>query len=267
MPPEAIERAAHQLILPARAPGKFCTRVITLPQRLQSATREMKRQLEKFDWSDQTPGRRNILDAFLRLAGSMGYSAVSMRVLSNEINLKAPSIYSHFPGGRDEIVAEALRWHYYQFGVAVLEATEACESAEEFWDAYVRLHVTLQLERPECDLWDLVVATDRIGKFLEPEIRKEVHHWLALCEGLYDAAAHDMGYSETKVKASIVMTLLNSAGSWCAWTGDKAHLDVCAQMAISVTHSILSSKNIAPTNTTTKRKVTSSSRARIDSSE
>jgi AcrR family transcriptional regulator len=238
-----------------------------LPQRVQIATREIKRQLEKFDWSDLTPGRRNILDAFLKLAGSMGYSAVSVRVLSSEVNLKAPSIYSHFPGGRDEIVAEALRWHYYRFGIAVLEATDSCQTADEFWDALVRLHVVRQLERPESDLWDLVVATDRIGQFLQPEIRKEVHHWLSLCEALYEAAAHDMGYSEVKVKASIVMTLLNGAGSWCGWTGEKAHLDVCAQMAIAVTRNLLSATDVVPAATTTKRKSTNSSRVRADSAQ
>jgi AcrR family transcriptional regulator len=234
---------------------------------VQSATREITRQLEKFDWSDLTPGRRNILDAFLKLAGSMGYSAVSVRVLSSEVNLKAPSIYSHFPGGRDEIVAEALRWHYYRFGIAVLEAIDGCRSPEEFWDALVRLHVTRQLERPESDLWDLVVATDRLGQFLQPEIRKEVHHWLSLCEALYEAAAEDMGYSEAKVKASIVMTLLNGAGSWCAWNGEKTHLDVCAQMAIAVSRNILSAKELAPNSAATKRKVAKSTRARVDSSQ
>ncbi|WP_321822477.1 MULTISPECIES: TetR/AcrR family transcriptional regulator [unclassified Burkholderia] len=229
--------------------------------------RELKQQLEKFDWSEQTPGRRNILDAFLKLAASMGYSAVSMRVLSTEVNLKAPSIYSHFPGGRDEIVAEALRWHYYRFGMDVIEATGGCRGAEEFWDALVRLHVICQLERPECDMWDLVVATDRIGEFLQPEIRKEVRQWLAICEGLYEAAALDMGYVEAKVKSRIVMTLLNGAGSWCAWNGDKACLDACAHMAIVVTRSILSSEKIAPDTAPDRRKAANSSRARVDSTQ
>jgi AcrR family transcriptional regulator len=223
--------------------------------------------LEKFDWSDQTPGRRNILDAFLKLAASMGYSAVSMRVLSNEINLKAPSIYSHFPGGRDEIVAEALRWHYYSYGIAVLEATDGCRTPDEYWDALVTIHVTRQLERPESDLWDLVVATDRIGGFLQPEIRKEVRNWLSICEGLYEAAALDLGCSDAKVKASVVMTLLNGSGSWCGWSGTKAHLEVCAQMGITVTRSILAAKDVVPANATVKRKVASSLRAKAESSQ
>jgi AcrR family transcriptional regulator len=241
--------------------------VTNLPLRVQTATRDLTRLLQKFDWSDQTPGRRNILDAFLKLAGSMGYSAVSMRVLSNEINLKAPSIYSHFPGGRDEIVAEALRWHYYRYGVAVLEATDGCRTADEYWDALVRIHVTRQLERPESDLWDLVVATDRIGGFLQPEIRKEVRHWLSLCEGLYEATALDLGCSDAKVKGSIVMTLLNGSGSWCGWTGDKAHLEVCAAMAITVTRSILSAKDVTPGNVAVKRKAANPSRVKVDSSQ
>jgi AcrR family transcriptional regulator len=62
------------------------------------------------DWSAQTPARQRIPRAFLRLATAHGFNSVTMRTLGRELDMKAPSLYSSFPRGKDEIVAESLRW-------------------------------------------------------------------------------------------------------------------------------------------------------------
>lgn len=93
----------------------------TLPVGLKQVREELEELLNRFDWSGLTAGRKNILRVFLQLATAEGYGAVTMRTLGMALNIKPPSIYSHFPGGRDEIVTESLRWHYYNFGILVLE--------------------------------------------------------------------------------------------------------------------------------------------------
>ena len=45
---------------------------------------------------------------------------------------------------------------------------------EDYWAALVRFHLAQQFQRPEADLWDLLVATDRVARFLSDEIRDEV---------------------------------------------------------------------------------------------
>src|SRR6476620_984277 len=90
-------------------------------------------RLEEWDWAGQGASRRHILEAFLELAIANGFSSVSMRTIANAVNIKPPSLYSHFPDGRDEIVAESLRWHFHQFGVALLDAVSQATSAEDFW--------------------------------------------------------------------------------------------------------------------------------------
>lgn len=214
---------------------------MTLPPRVLRASQQMRQHLDAFDWSGLTPGRRNILEAFLRLAARQGYAAVTMRALGKEIHLKAPSIYSHFPGGRDEIVAESLRWDYYRFGLAALEAVADCKDGSEFFDAMVRIQLTHQLDRPESDLWDIVVASDRIGGgFLQRDIREEMDHWLRLCARMYETAAQEMGYDNVEAKVRVVMTILNGASSWCGWSGNPKDLEACAEQAIAITRSMLS---------------------------
>ena len=99
------------------------------------AAEELRHYLQKLDWSGLTPGRSRILEAFIELASAEGYSSVSMRSLGRKVNMKAPSIYSHFPGGRDEVVAEAFRWHFSRFAAAVLEAVDGADNPSDFWDA------------------------------------------------------------------------------------------------------------------------------------
>lgn len=147
---------------------------MTLPPRVQQACDQMRRHLDQFDWTKLTNGRRQVLETFLELATTQGFTGVTMRGLAKALDVKASSIYFHFPDGRDEIVAQSLRWHYHNWGTAILSAVENSAGASEFWDSMVRTHVKRQLELPESDLWDILVATDRICGFLQPEIRREM---------------------------------------------------------------------------------------------
>ena len=81
--------------------------------------------LSSRDWSAQTPARQRILVAFLSLATARGFGSVTMRTLGRELDMKAPSLYSSFPRGKDEIVAESLRWFTHRFARDLLDAAEA----------------------------------------------------------------------------------------------------------------------------------------------
>ncbi|MFI6367736.1 TetR/AcrR family transcriptional regulator [Nocardia sp. NPDC050630] len=198
-----------------------------------------RRHLDKYDWSDQSPSRRHILQAFLRLATANGFNSVSMRMIAREVDIKAPSIYAHFPEGRDEIVAESLRWHFHRFGIAILEAVDQSESPEASWDAMVRVHLTRQLRLPESNLWDLLVATDKMVHNLPADVRTEADQWVDLYERMYRAAAADMGIESPDETVRIVMALLESASRWSAWNGDDKELPRLADRAVALTRSIL----------------------------
>ncbi|AJC80829.1 TetR family transcriptional regulator protein [Rhizobium etli bv. phaseoli str. IE4803] len=215
---------------------------MSLPPRVMTARNLFKQHLDQRDWSDLTPGRRRILEVFLKLATYEGYSAVTMRLLAKEANVKASSIYFHFPEGRSEIVAESLRWHYSNWGYAVLEAIDKTSSVDEFWDALVVTAAKRQISHPASDLWDLLVRMDRIGGFLEIEFRHEIDHWLDLCAGLFETAAEEMGYLPSKRAVRAIMALLDAASTWCEWSGDPAELEACADQAVLLSRTILTSQ-------------------------
>jgi len=213
---------------------------MTLSPRVVAARALFKQHLDRCDWSGLTPGRSRILDVFLKLATIEGYSAVTMRALARQANVKAATIYFHFPGGRSEIVAQSLRWHYTNWGYAILEAIDQSTSAEEFWDALVGSAAKQQVSIPASDLWDLLVRMDRAGGFLEPEFRHEIDHWLDLCCNLFQAGAEALGFVATRRKIRAVMSMLDASTTWSDWSGDPASLDDVCSEAIGLSRVILS---------------------------
>jgi AcrR family transcriptional regulator len=178
------------------------------------ATEALRAHLDGDDWSSQTPSRIRILDAFLRLVTVNGFDSVSMRMIAQAVNIKPPSIYAHFPNGKDEILAEALRWYFDRFGRALLEAVDETVSPVDFWDAMVRVHFVRQMQLPESNLWDLLVATDRTVQILPDSLREQINVWVGLHEDMYQAAAADMGYADAKSAVRVVVALLESATRW-----------------------------------------------------
>jgi AcrR family transcriptional regulator len=205
----------------------------------ERANEAVKEFLSRRNWSKQTPARQRILTAFLRLATTKGFNSVTMRTLSRELGLTVSSLYSSFPNGKDEIVAESLRWFTHRFARDLLAAVEAATTPEEYWAALVRFHLTQQLQRPEADLWDLLVATDRVGRFLSHEMREEVALWESVHEGMYEAAAEEMGFRLSKEDSRIIFTLLDGAGRWALLSGDDGTLDEVLDRTVARTHSIL----------------------------
>lgn len=212
----------------------------------ERAVRAVQEQVNSFDWGKLTESRRRVLEAFLVLATRHGYASVTMRDLGEAVNVKAPSLYKHFRDGRDEVVREALRWHYHRFAVAVLEVVEKSASAVEFWDDLVALHTSRQLAMPESDMFDILVATDRVSGFLTPEGRAEVESFLFQYQALYVGCAHDMGYrGNLSQTVSMVMSVLDDVRDWARWS-DAEHepLDQVVETARHVSHALLDARAI-----------------------
>ena len=216
-------------------------------QRMQ-ALDVLRKEIATFDWSRLTEGKRLILDAFLRIVTTEGYTAVTMRGLARHVNMKAGSLYSHFPGGREEVVDAALRWHFYQFAKGTIEAVESTSDALDFWTTLVDQHVRRQLQDPENDMFDLILATDRITQFLPAETRQDINHLVDLNAGLFKGAALDMGYQgDVDLAVSIVITTLDGVHSWSHWTGDQNQVDRIADAAIRTSRSTLEAHLLSKT--------------------
>lgn len=206
----------------------------------------MRAETAAFDWSNLTDGRRRVLEAFLRIATTSGYSGVTMRALGRQVNMKAPSLYSHFPDGRDEVVSEGLRWHYFLFAQAVIDALDQTTSAPAFWTALIDQHVRRQLQMLENDMFDLMLATDRISGFLPDETRAEITHLVGLDTALFIGAAHDMGYSgDVSEPVAVILTILDGVRGWSRWDGEPASLAGIVDTAVALSFATLETHTVA----------------------
>jgi AcrR family transcriptional regulator len=195
----------------------------------------LRQYLEKVDWSHLTYRRQQILEAFVALASTNGYESVTMRSLGERVGVKAPSIYRHFQG-RDEIVTEAYRWHFYRFASALIEGVDQTDDAREYWNSLVRVHLQRQLESPENDMWDILMASDRIGGFLPADARDEYTEWLGLYEQMLAAAARELGYESADVAkfVKVIVKVLDTANEWCRWDGTQKGLQLCVEQATAI---------------------------------
>jgi AcrR family transcriptional regulator len=202
---------------------------------------QLRETLSTFDWSGLTAGRKQILEAFLRIATTEGYTSVTMRALGKQLNVKAPSLYSHFPDGRDQVVGMALRWHYSRWSGDAISALEPTTGPREFLDALIAHHVRSQLTRQENDMFDLLLATDRISGKLPPDVRAEADRLTSLYENLFAGAIQDLGYANAESTAAVIVSLLDGVRSWSKWDGDELLLDRIVRTAKTISYSILES--------------------------
>ena len=204
------------------------------------AANQLRQYLEKVDWSHLTYRRQQILEAFVSLASTNGYESVTMRALGERVGVKAPSIYRHFEGGRDEIVTEAYRWHFYRFASAVLEGVDQTDNVHDYWNSLVRVHLQRQLESPENDMWDILLASDRIGGFLPAEAREEYNEWIGLYWQMYAGAARELGFESQNVAkfVKVVVKVCDTANEWCGWDGTQSGLQVCVDQAIAISRAL-----------------------------
>lgn len=202
----------------------------------------LKGYLNTFDWNELTKSKQVILESFLRVATREGISNVSMRSLASAAGVKPPTIYFHFPEGREQILSAALRWHYNNFAHALYKALEGCISPDQYWRKLIAFHVSQQLQRPENDMWDALIATDRIAKVLPETLRSEVDDWEDFCDHMYFAIAQDMGVSEGERNARALRKLVDTIGSWWRWDGSEQGLSDAASYVIDVSNKLMEIK-------------------------
>lgn len=205
----------------------------------RAAVDDLRELLATYDWGHLTDARRRILDAFLEIATRSGYSSVTMRGIGRELNIKAPSLYSHFPGGKDELVAEVLRWHQYRFMSVVVAELADQDDPEAAWDTLVRVHVRRQLELPEYEMWDLLLATDRVSRVLDDRVRAEVQTMLDVYEALFVATAKDMGCPARVRAVAVVISILDGVTSWARRAGAELDVDEAVAAAQRITRGVL----------------------------
>jgi AcrR family transcriptional regulator len=160
--------------------------------------------------------RERILEATFACVARYGISKSTVEDVAREARLSRATVYRHFPGGKDELVSETIRWETARFFTRLAEAvsgttglaellTESLLFAHQAVEGHVVLQRILQTE-PELLLPQLSIDNARllgwISAFLQPAV--EAH---GLPEGMDAAAA-------ANYLSRMVLSFIAAQGRW-----------------------------------------------------
>lgn len=160
--------------------------------------------------------RERILEATYACVARHGITKTTVEDVAREARLSRATVYRHFPGGKDELIAETIRWETGRFFVRLAEAVagtndlahlleEALLFAHQAIEEHSVLQRVLQTE-PEMLLPQLSVDSERvlgwIRTFLRPAI--DAH---GLPDGVDPAAAADY-------LSRMVLSFIAAQGRW-----------------------------------------------------
>jgi AcrR family transcriptional regulator len=157
-----------------------------------------------------TDGRRRLMNAVLAVAVERGNSGVSMRAIAKKVNMQPASIYSHFGGGKDELVAETIKAAYVNFLTDVVGRIETSATPYEQFVLVTAGHVDFQLQAGWTDLWEVLVQASPDTDYLNDETREDVRTLRKLYREYVTALVAEIaGPEDAAVKGQLVIELLN----------------------------------------------------------
>lgn len=138
-------------------------------------------------------GRQETREALITAAyaciARQGIAKTSIGDVAGEAGVVRATVYRHFPGGRDELLAEVVSWEHQRFFVelyvAVQDAADLAEVLERaLFEAHraIEDHEVLQLvlateptELSTMLLSELAPVQHQIAAFLEPYVEREAY--------------------------------------------------------------------------------------------
>jgi AcrR family transcriptional regulator len=160
--------------------------------------------------------RERILEATFACVARYGMAKTTVEDAAREARLSRATVYRHFPGGREQLVAEVVAWEASRFFARLADAVatapsfpELLEDALVFAHQAIEQHEVLQkmLEtEPELLTTQLTVESGRllglVRAFLEPYLARA-----RLCPGVEPADA-------ASYVARMVLSHISSPGAW-----------------------------------------------------
>jgi AcrR family transcriptional regulator len=154
-----------------------------------------------------------IRDAALKLFARHGFAAVSMRQIAGEVGVQAGALYLYTPD-KETLLFDLLRTHMDDL-LAAWAAADPGGAPLDQLEAFVRLHIRFNLERP-----DAVFLSYMELRNLGPEnfaviegLRKAYENSLEAILRAGQAAA-GFGLPDTKIATLAIIAMLTGVTTW-----------------------------------------------------
>lgn len=128
--------------------------------------------------------RERILEAVYACVARYGISKTTVEDVAREARLSRATVYRHFPGGKDELIAETIRWETGRFFIRLADAVthttglaELLEEALIFAHRAIEQHEVLQRvlqTEPDLLLPQMSVDSERVLGWIRAFLRPAV---------------------------------------------------------------------------------------------
>ena len=135
------------------------------------------------------PARLAVLSTAIAMFARRGFAGTSMRDLGAEVGIRAASLYSRFPDGKDQLLREALSAVFDEFLGFVTEPIDAGDPPARQLRHVLDRHVAWQLlSGDKAPAWD--AAINQFG--VEGALTAEFEHTLRRRQRLYHGYVEDL---------------------------------------------------------------------------
>ncbi|MER6299126.1 TetR/AcrR family transcriptional regulator [Kitasatospora sp. NPDC001539] len=172
----------------------------------------MKTAQSTAEKSSSVGTRERIVRATSRLLQRQGYEGTGIKQISREAEATLGSVYHFFPGGKQELAAEAIRHGDQEFAV-ILRA--GLGSSEDLAEAVTTCTTLLARELRASDWQDgcpiTTTALETVGRapVIEQAVAEAFAHWRAIVEERLRAAG--IGGEDARELAGTVINTLEGA--------------------------------------------------------
>jgi AcrR family transcriptional regulator len=161
------------------------------------------------------------LEAAIILFAGRGYAGTSMRDIARRVGVKAASLYVHFPGGKQQLLRDALVEILDEFLAFILGGLDYGAPSAEQLRAVLYRHVTWQLRfAPKAVAWDTAAEQISAEPAVETDLVREVAERQELYHGYVQALVEDLRPGPLSAERSrAVLVLCDRARVWHASGG------------------------------------------------
>lgn len=149
-----------------------------------------------------------ILDSAREIAEREGWSAVTVRRLSDAVGVSQPILYRHFPGGRDDIVAHVVVQGYTE--LAEVMRSPAADGPDEALPRLIAVYLRFAREHPA--VYEAMSAARTSVAFASSDTPAVLREGFAMLE-------HAVGGSDDRdraVRAELLWSMLHGASQFAA---------------------------------------------------
>lgn len=167
--------------------------------------------------NDPDSTRSQIMASAISLFARKGYAGTSMREIAASVGIKAASLYSHCPDGKEQLLRLSLHDIFNKFLRYVTEDLRYEMTPMEQLESVVRAHVSWQLTFGEQAMaWDALVRQFGVVGVLEDDALAQVHEKQKLYHLYVDALVSETTLFADRVPevSTAIRTMCDQAASW-----------------------------------------------------